>query len=54
MLLKFYLAVYANNRGIAMDPGDAEKYYQICVDSGKNIDLLGKITLLAIRKACGM
>lgn len=54
MLLKFFLAVYANNRGIALDPGDAEKYYQICINSGKNVDLLGRVAFLAIRKACGM
>lgn len=51
MLLKFFLAVYANNRGIALDPGDAEKYYQICIDEGKDIDLLGRIVALAINKS---
>lgn len=54
MLLKFYLAVYRNNCGFPTVPGEAEMYYQICIHEGKNVDLLGRIVILAIRKAHDM
>lgn len=51
MLLKFYLAVLNNNRYGNDNYVDAESLFQMCIASGKNVDLLGRIVALAIRKS---
>lgn len=51
MLLEFYKAVLNNNRYNCKEYVDAETIFQMCIASGKDVDLLGRIVALAIRKS---